>query len=68
MSAILVSNLIGDLQTYVGCHLNSIRLNQGLMGLATNLAFYGLAAIAHNIQKGAKFLLLYGLLDAEQTG
>lgn len=39
-----------------------------LMGLATNLAFYGLAAIAHNIQKGAKFLLLYGLPDAGQTG
>jgi len=39
-----------------------------LMGLAANLSFYGLAAIAHNIQKGAKFLLLYGLLDAEQTG
>jgi IS5 family transposase len=39
-----------------------------LMGLATNLAFCGLAAIAQNIQKGAKFLLLYGLLDAEQTG
>lgn len=38
-----------------------------LMGLATNLAFYGLAAIAHNIQKGAKFLLLYGLLEAEQA-
>jgi IS5 family transposase len=39
-----------------------------LMGLATNLTFYGLAAIAHNIQKGANFLLLYGLLEAEQTG
>ena len=32
-----------------------------LMGLAKNLSFYGLAAIAHNIQKGAKFLTLYGL-------
>jgi len=32
-----------------------------LMGLAKNLTFYGLAAIAHNIQKGAKFLTLYGL-------
>jgi IS5 family transposase len=39
-----------------------------LMGLATNLTFYGLAAIAHNIQKGAKFLLLYGLPEAEQAG
>ncbi len=32
-----------------------------LIGLAKNLTFYGLAAIAHNIQKGAKFLQLYGL-------
>jgi len=32
-----------------------------LMGLAKNLTFYGLAAVAHNIQKGAKFLTLYGL-------
>ncbi|MCF6316923.1 MAG: IS5/IS1182 family transposase, partial [Marinosulfonomonas sp.] len=39
-----------------------------LMGLATNPAFYGLAAIAHNIRKGAKFLLRYGLLEAEQAG
>jgi IS5 family transposase len=39
-----------------------------LMGIATNLTFYGIAAIAHNIQKGAKFLLLYGLLEEEQTG
>ena len=39
-----------------------------LMGLVRNMAFYGFAAIAHNIQKGAKFLLLYGLLEAEQMG
>ena len=39
-----------------------------LMGLVRNMTFYGLAAIAHNIQKGAKFLLLYGLLEAEQVG
>lgn len=32
-----------------------------LIGLAKNLTFYGLAAMAHNIQKGAKFLNLYGL-------
>ena len=38
------------------------------MGLATNLTFYGLAAIAHNIQKGAKFLMLYGLPKPEQAG
>lgn len=39
-----------------------------LMGLANNLTLYGLAAVAHNIQKGAKFLLLYGLSETEQTG
>ncbi|MCF6275762.1 MAG: transposase [Robiginitomaculum sp.] len=39
-----------------------------LMGLAKNLSFYGLAAIAHNIQKGAKFLRLYGLPDRPPTG
>ena len=32
-----------------------------LMGLARNLTLFGLAAIAHNIRKGAKFLRLYGL-------
>ena len=30
-------------------------------GLAKNMAFYGLAAIAHNIRKGACFLRLYGV-------
>lgn len=39
-----------------------------LLGLAKNLTFYGLAAIAHNIQKGAKFLRLYGLPDRAPTG
>ena len=39
-----------------------------LMGLANNLTFYGLAAVAHNIQKGAKFLLLYGLPEPESAG
>jgi IS5 family transposase len=37
------------------------------MGLVRNMTFYGLAAIAHNIQKGARFLFLCGLLDAEQV-
>ncbi|MFM8834223.1 MAG: IS5 family transposase [Cytophagales bacterium] len=31
------------------------------MGLAKNLTHYGLAAIAHNLQKGARFFKLYGL-------
>jgi len=35
--------------------------NRSRYGLAQNLTFYGLAAIADNIQKGAEFLLLYGL-------
>ena len=39
-----------------------------LMGLAKNLTLFGLAAIAHNIAKGAKFLALYGLPDPEPTG
>lgn len=38
-----------------------------LMGLARNLTFYGLAAIAHNIQKGGKFLILYGLPEPTPT-
>ena len=33
------------------------------MGLAKNIVVYGLAAIAANIRKGAKFLTLYGLPD-----
>ena len=39
-----------------------------LMGLAKNLTLFGLAAIAHNIAKGAKFLAFYGLPDPEPTG
>ncbi len=32
-----------------------------LLGLAKNVTFYGLAAIAHNMGKGARFLGLYGV-------
>lgn len=39
-----------------------------LMGLAKNLTFYGLAAIAHNIRKGGKFLTLYGLPEPALMG
>jgi len=39
-----------------------------LMGLSKNLTFYGLAAIAHNIKKGGKFLILYGLPEPTPTG
>ena len=39
-----------------------------VMGLANNMTFYGIAAIAHNIQKGAKFLMLYGLPESIPTG
>jgi IS5 family transposase len=38
------------------------------MGLVKNTTFYGLAAIAANIRKGAKFLTLYGLPDPASTG
>lgn len=37
------------------------------MGLAKNTTFYGLAAIAANLRKGAKFLTLYGLPDSVLT-
>ena len=33
------------------------------MGLAKNMTAYGIAAIAHNLRKGARFLTLYGLPD-----
>jgi transposase, IS5 family len=32
-----------------------------LMGLAKNTTFFAMAAIAHNLQKGAQFLRHYGL-------
>jgi IS5 family transposase len=38
------------------------------MGLAKNATFYGLAAMAANIKKGAKFLALYGLPETGVTG
>jgi IS5 family transposase len=38
------------------------------MGLAKNLTFYGLAAMALNIRKGAKFLTLYGLPEPNFIG
>jgi len=39
-----------------------------LMGLAKNLTFFGTAAIAHNIQKAARFLRLYGVREPVLTG
>ena len=38
------------------------------MGLAKNMTAYGIAAIAHNLRKGAKFLTLYGLPDPNSAG
>ena len=38
------------------------------MGLAKNITVYGIAAMAHNIRKGAKFLTLYGLPDSGCAG
>ena len=39
-----------------------------LMGLAKNLTLFGTAAIAHNIQKAAKFLRLYGVREPLPAG
>lgn len=38
------------------------------MGLSKNVIFFGLAAMAANIRKGAKFLMLYGLPDPATMG
>ena len=38
------------------------------MGLAKNMTAYGIAAIAHNVRKGAEFLTLYGLPDSASAG
>jgi len=38
------------------------------MGLAKDETLFGLAAMAVNIRKGARFLMLYGLPDVEITG
>lgn len=38
------------------------------MGLAKNMTFYGMAAMAANIRKGAKFLSEMGLPEVEPTG
>jgi IS5 family transposase len=38
------------------------------MGLAKNLTLFGTAAIAHNIQKAAKFLRLYGVREPLPAG
>lgn len=38
------------------------------MGLDRNLTFYGLAAMASNIRKGAKFLTLYGIREPVPIG
>lgn len=38
------------------------------MGLAKNMTAYGIAAIAHNVRKGARFLTLYGLPDPTCAG
>jgi IS5 family transposase len=38
------------------------------MGLAKNATFYGLAAMAANLRKGARFLTLYGLPDGSYAG
>lgn len=37
------------------------------MGLRKNITFYGIAAMALNVRKGAKFLALYGLPEPNFT-
>jgi IS5 family transposase len=44
------------------------RARTRLMGLATNTTLFGLAAMAANSRKGAKFLTLYGLPDSDYVG
>ncbi|KAF3982855.1 MAG: hypothetical protein HFP81_10345 [Methylococcales symbiont of Hymedesmia sp. n. MRB-2018] len=38
------------------------------MGLGKNATVYGLAAMAANIRKGAKFLTLYGIPEPSYAG
>jgi transposase, IS5 family len=38
------------------------------MGLAKNITFFAIAAIAQNIQKGARFFLLYGVRNPSYAG
>jgi len=38
------------------------------MGLEKNMTAYGIAAIAHNLRKVAKFLTLYGLPEPNYAG
>tara|TARA_B110000114_G_scaffold116462_1_gene122090 strand:+ start:171 stop:374 length:204 start_codon:yes stop_codon:yes gene_type:complete len=40
----------------------------GLWDWKKNMTAYGIAAIAHNLRKGAKFLTLYGLPDPNYAG
>lgn len=39
-----------------------------LMGLAKNLSFFGIVAIAHNIKKAARFMQLYGTRKPNYAG
>ncbi|SMN02260.1 hypothetical protein SPONL_918 [uncultured Candidatus Thioglobus sp.] len=38
------------------------------MGLGKNATFFGLAAMAAHIRKGAKFLTLYGIPEPSYAG
>jgi hypothetical protein len=38
------------------------------MGLAKNVTFFAIAAIAQNIQKGARFFMLYGVKTSSYAG
>ena len=47
-------------RAFINIHL---LVKDNFLGLAKNTTFYGLAAIAANIRKGAKFLGLYGIAE-----
>jgi hypothetical protein len=49
-------------------NLSCTKLCDTTIGLAKNMTVYGIAAIAHNVRKGAKFLTLYGLPDPNYVG
>jgi IS5 family transposase len=38
------------------------------MGLAKNMSFFGIAAMAANIRKAASFLVRFGLAEPQATG
>ena len=58
----------GGERPFATCKRNYDLARSRLMGLAKNLTFFGTAAIAHTIQKAARFLRLYGVREPVLTG